>query len=97
MKMLVVMLSALLVACSSAPPVNYYQLPTPAAAAVKPEASKRLFVEPVQVASYLNGRGVVLQVSAVELIMARQHLWAEPLEQQLQRQLRLHLAGSAAD
>ena len=74
MKVLVVMLSMLLVACSSAPPVSYYQLPTPANAAVQPAAGKRLFVEPVQVASYLNGRGLVLKVSTVELIMARQHL-----------------------
>lgn len=79
----------LLSACSSQPVTSYYQLPVHMVAAeAKTAAVKPLFIEPVQVASYLNGRGLVLQLSEVELVMARQHLWAEPLEQQLQRQLR---------
>ena len=35
-------------------------------------AGKSLFIEPVKVAPYINGRGLVLQTSAVELVMARQ-------------------------
>jgi uncharacterized protein len=79
----------LLTACSSQPVTTFYQLPVAPVTAKHTVASpKPLYVEPVQVASYLNGRGLVLQLSDVELVMARQHLWAEPLEQQLQRQVR---------
>lgn len=95
MKLLVVTLSMMLFACSNAPQVSYYQLPPAATNTAELNTAKRLYVEPVQVASYLNGRGLVLQVSAVELIMARQHLWAEALDQQLRRQLRQQMALSA--
>lgn len=95
----VVMLVLLIVqlsACSSQPPVSYYQLPaTEAGATPSADARLALFVEPVQVASYLNGRGLVLQVSPVELVMARQHLWAEALDQHLQRQLRQNVSALA--
>ena len=59
------------------------------------DARLGLFVEPVQVASYLNGRGLVLQLSPVELVTARQHLWAEALDQHLQRQLRQNVPALA--
>lgn len=79
----------LLTGCASQPASNYYQLP---AAPVTPGSSVSeagsVYIEPVQVASYLNGRGLVMQLSDVELVTARQHLWAEALAQQLQRQLR---------
>ena len=65
-------------------------------AADNSSAGKSLFIEPVKVAPYLNGRGLVLQTSAVELVMARQHLWADALDQQLQRQLRQHLSQLAS-
>ena len=79
----------LLSGCSSQPQTTYYQLPVSSVTGnAGSVATKSLYVEPVQVASYLNGRGLVLQVSDVELVMARQHLWAEALDHQLQRQLR---------
>ncbi|MDP5143917.1 PqiC family protein [Rheinheimera baltica] len=79
----------LFVGCSSQQAITYYQLPVmPALVASQSTATQQLYIEPVQVASYLNGRGLVLQVSDVELVVARQHLWAEALGQQLQRQLR---------
>lgn len=95
MKLFVLILSCMgLISCSSSAPVtNYYQL-SPVAVAEKAVSTTaknkapRLYIEPVQVASYLNGRGLVLQLSDVELEMARQHVWAEPLQQQLQRQIR---------
>jgi uncharacterized protein len=98
MKVLSAGLLLLLSGCSSQPAMNYYQLPVGehrAAAVAKP--GKSLYFEPVQVASYLNGRGLVLQLSPVELVMARQHLWAEPLEQQLQRQLRDRVLALSSD
>ncbi len=98
----------LLTACSSPATTHFYQLPAPSHsqpessvaannhAADNSSAGKSLFIEPVKVAPYLNGRGLVLQTSAVELVMARQHLWADALDQQLQRQLRQHLSQLAS-
>ena len=88
----------LLSACSSAPAINYYQLtPVVSPTASVPDGQKLLFVEPVQVATFLNGRGLVIQLSEVELAMARQHVWAEPLAQQLQRQLRDQILAQNSD
>ena len=78
----------LLAACSSPVALNYYQLPAVDGRGQQHTESPVLYVAPVQVASYLNGRGLVLQLSDVELNMARQHLWAEPVAAQVQRQLR---------
>ncbi len=86
----------LLSACSSPATTHFYQLPVPSYSTTKNSSvNKSLFIEPVKVAPYLNGRGLVLQTSAVELVMARQHLWADALDQQLQRQLRQHLSQLA--
>lgn len=80
-------------ACSSPSALKYYQLPAVATqSGVDDNRAGLLYVAPVQVASYLNGRGLVLQLSDVELHMARQHLWAEPLTTQVQRQLRERLS-----
>lgn len=85
-----------LTACSSPATTHFYQLPAPSDGTTENSSvDKSLFIEPVKVAPYLNGRGLVLQTSAVELVMARQHLWAEALDQQLQRQLRQHLSQLA--
>lgn len=95
MRTIPLLLLLLLGACSSQPDISYYQLPAVVAGNAGDNA-KPLYIEPVQVAGYLNGRGLVLQVSDVELVMARQHLWAEALDQQLQRQLRDLLATGTA-
>lgn len=85
-----------LTACSSPATTHFYQLPVPPDSTTEnSRADKSLFIEPVKVAPYLNGRGLVLQTSTVELVMARQHLWADALDQQLQRQLRQHLSQLA--
>jgi uncharacterized protein len=98
MRYLTAGLLLLLCGCSSPPSLNYYQLPVSSNSAIVGSApAKTLYFEPVQVASYLNGRGLVLQLSPVELVMARQHLWAEPLEHQLQRQLRDRVLAVAPD
>lgn len=81
-----------LTGCASPSAPSYYQLPLPEAAPGSIAADAvAVYVAPVQVASYLNGRGLVLATSEVELAIARQHLWAEALDQQLQRQLRQRL------
>lgn len=79
---------ALLTGCSSpASEIRYYQL-----ANLPPENAldgtvKPLAIAPIKVADYLNGSGLVLQQTEVELSIARQHLWADALALQLQRQL----------
>ena len=78
--------AVLLGACASPVTLNYYQLPAVTTESTHSDAAAALYVAPVQVASYLNGRGLVLQLSEVELNVARQHLWAEPLDAQVQRQ-----------
>ena len=92
MRTLLVSFSLLLAACSSQPvQIAYYQLaPLPAVTAtVQPLPA--LQIQPLRVASYLNGSGLVLQQSAVEYQIARQHLWADALQQQMQRQLTQYL------
>jgi uncharacterized protein len=86
----VVIMTMVLAACSSSVAVNYYQLSATASTASEQTAKPvrtAIFLQPVQVASYLNSKSIIMQMSAVELVLARQHLWAEPLDQQIQRKL----------
>lgn len=74
--------------CSSpASQIHYYQLSAAPINVIQSKPLAAIAIAPVKVASYLNGSGLVVQQSAVELSIARQHLWADSLEQQLQRQL----------
>ncbi|MCF4008152.1 PqiC family protein [Rheinheimera sp. UJ63] len=98
MKLHLLVILALLItlsACSNT--VNgtrYYQVAAPSAKPVEPAAIAALAIAPVRVASYLNGSGLVVQQSTVEFSIARQHLWTDSLEQQLQRQLTEYLLTS---
>lgn len=97
MRYITVALLVLLTGCASQPASSYYQLPTAPVKTDRTEVNATaLYIEPVQVASYLNSRGLVLQLSDVELVTARQHLWAEALDQQLQRQLRDRIMAQAS-
>lgn len=81
-----------LAGCSSpASDIRYYQLVAQAPITSDTTLQQPLIIAPIKVASYLNGSGLVLQQSAVEFSIARQHLWADALEQQLQRQLTEYL------
>ncbi|WP_372625904.1 membrane integrity-associated transporter subunit PqiC [Arsukibacterium sp.] len=79
-----------LVACSSPPPVSYYQLSAPPPV-LNPDQRQMpqysLHLQPVMVANYLNGAGLVMQRSEVELVIASRHLWADALDQQMYRLL----------
>lgn len=90
------LLACFLQGCSSSvTETRYYQLPVLQNITTGQEhrvTEGKLVIEPVQVANYLNGNGVVLQSSDVELTVARQHLWIDALDQQLQRQLLNQLA-----
>lgn len=87
-----------LAACSSVVPVSYYQLeqPLPAKSQAS-EAASDLFIEPVQVAAYLNSNALILQTSAVQLHKSTQHQWAEALDLQLQRTLLNTLSAELPD
>lgn len=97
MRSITAALFLLLTGCASQPTSSYYQLPAaPVMADSAAAYTASLDIEPVQVASYLNSRGLVLQLSEVELVTARGHLWAEPLDQQLQRQLRNRVVAQSS-
>ncbi|OLO03366.1 MULTISPECIES: ABC-type transport auxiliary lipoprotein family protein [Salinicola] len=75
-------------------PTNRYTLPEADSQppTTGPQARK-LTVVPVEVASYLDQEGIVMQTSDIELNAANQNLWAEALGQQLTRRLRQSLAA----
>ncbi len=85
----------LLAGCaSSTAPANRYMLPnsTTALPADSPTPEHLLVVNSPRLAHYLDVDGIVLQLDDITLNAARQHLWAEPLERQLERGLRARLA-----
>ena len=87
-------LTLLLLGCSSAVSINYFQLPQPAISTAVPAANAAvLVVEPVMVASYLNTNALILQTSDVQLEKTQQQQWAEALDQQLSRILLRTLAA----
>ncbi len=93
MKVLLPLVMILLLgACATPASVSYYQLtmpvPVPDAAAAEPSAKRQqLQLQPIKVANYLNGAGLVMQRSEVELVVASRNLWADALDQQLYRLL----------
>jgi uncharacterized lipoprotein YmbA len=75
----------------------YYTLPTleaEASAADRGDTVRTLVLEPIRVSRYLNGEGIVMQLSDIEVQQARNHLWAETLSLQLGRSLQ-HYLGDA--
>ncbi|MBS9431113.1 membrane integrity-associated transporter subunit PqiC [Photorhabdus hainanensis] len=77
-------------ACSSPPEKIYYQLPVVTIASQKSvtvQHDRQLWVQRVMLSDYLSSSGVVYQSSDVSYIGAANHLWASPLEQQLQQVL----------
>lgn len=90
----VVALLGMLVGCSSAVTINYFQLPQPAISASSPAPDAAvLVVEPVMVANYLNSNSLIVQSSEVQLVKTSQQQWAEALDQQLNRMLIRTLAA----
>lgn len=90
-----------LAGCSAVVPVQYYQLASDntvtvqsATSATAASVSNTLFIEPVQLAGYLNTNALILQTSAVQLQKATQHQWAEALDQQINRQLTQQLTAA---
>ncbi|MGX5915469.1 PqiC family protein [Aliidiomarina sp. Khilg15.8] len=81
-------------ACSAAPPsTERYLLSDPAfAAESQADEPEGLYaIGRIQLSSYLNGAGIVYKLDGNRIHEAQQHRWAEPLQGQLRRQLRLGL------
>lgn len=86
----------MLTACSSKISTSYYQLNTQVwqtqASSLPIDYQHQLMIEPVVVADFLAGNGIVMQTSPVRYQIANQHLWGSPLDQQLQQSLVLNLS-----
>ncbi|MCW7547387.1 membrane integrity-associated transporter subunit PqiC [Photorhabdus sp. APURE] len=90
MKRLALILVIFISACSSQPEKTYYQLPVVTIASQKSatvQHDRQLWVQRVMLSDYLSSSGVVYQSSDVSYVSAANHLWASPLEQQLQQVL----------
>ncbi|MAL98215.1 MAG: hypothetical protein CL583_07155 [Alteromonadaceae bacterium] len=86
--------------CVSSPtPVSRYTLPLGDAQAedLSDDAGQTVTVAPVSTARYLRHDGILMQLSDIELRHADNHLWAEPLERQLDRTLKYSLAQNLAN
>lgn len=93
------LITALLAGCASAPapgPAEYLLGPSFAmeqAANADPRAQAAL--ARVTVAPYLRRHGIVLETAERRLETARDHRWAQPLDQSLRRLLQLTIAGTS--
>ncbi|GGX79987.1 hypothetical protein GCM10007160_04300 [Litchfieldella qijiaojingensis] len=90
----------LLAGCASTPsPVQRYTLPndTEVRGITRSNATHTLVIRSLRLAHYLDGEGIVLQLDDITLNQAREHLWAEDLDRQLERGLRQRLAERLPD
>lgn len=86
------MLGALLTACGTSGPTNFYLLSAhdfPAATGSSPSVG----VGPIEVPEYQNRNNMVLKRDGNTLEVASLNLWAEPLPDGVQRALVLNLSG----
>lgn len=91
------LLTGLLAACSSSPPLQYFQLradpPAGAAAPTTPSASTgRWQIGPVQLPEYLDRDTLLLPTGQAGLRALNGQRWAEPLRDAVPRVLRMDLA-----
>ncbi|WP_319537350.1 ABC-type transport auxiliary lipoprotein family protein [uncultured Vibrio sp.] len=92
MKRVFLLMSALLVGCSSAPETtgSVYLLPQtesqgPSSAVVTERPL--LVVRPVELASYLDGSGIVYRTSESQIIQAKQNQWAQSISEQITQRI----------
>lgn len=90
-----------LVGCASTQTaVSRYALPLMPSPTVENQgegAARTLTLDPIRITRYLNGEGIVMQLSDIEVQQARHHLWAETLSRQLERNLRYYLGQALQD
>ncbi len=89
MKKWLALMGLLLVGCSSSPVTNTYLLPEVAQTEMSQTDVDKpmLIVRPVEMASYLDGAGLVYQVSDTQIVQAQNNLWAESVNKQLTRRI----------
>lgn len=95
-KWLPVVLAFVLTACSGGGEnKTWYQLPLPPAGGQSSasQGGRLLWVEQVSIPDYLAGNGVAYQTSDVQFVIASNHLWASPLDQQLRTTLVANLGN----
>ncbi len=88
-------LALLLTGCGSTPLEQHEYLLRPQKLEVVSGSRSAVLLKPVQVAPYLDQDGVVLQTGPAEIRAARQHRWAEPLDESLSRYLQVGIANAA--
>ncbi|HIE5766688.1 TPA: membrane integrity-associated transporter subunit PqiC [Proteus mirabilis] len=84
----------MLTACSSQTNKTYYQLPDVYQGSVPEQVSAtqspkkpQIWVQPIRLSNMLVNSGIVYQTTDINYTVANQHLWINPLDQQLQQNL----------
>lgn len=84
----------MLTACSSQTNKTYYQLPDVYQGSVPEQVSAtqsvkkpQIWVQPIRLSNMLVNAGIVYQTTDINYTVANQHLWINPLDQQLQQNL----------
>ncbi|WP_311755172.1 membrane integrity-associated transporter subunit PqiC [Proteus terrae] len=84
----------MLTACSSQTNKTYYQLPDVYQGSVPEQVSEtqsakkpQIWVQPIRLSNMLVNAGIVYQTTDINYTVANQHLWINPLDQQLQQNL----------
>ena len=87
MKWLMLLVSAAIAGCGSAPVhESFFTLSTPAAASTAPQSEKpAIFVGPVSVPEAVDRNAMVLRTGANEVEISEQYRWAEPLKSAIPR------------
>ena len=94
MKYIIGIFVLMLTACSSQTNKTYYQLPDVYQGSVTEQVSvtqsakkPQIWVQPIRLSNMLVNAGIVYQTTDINYIVANQHLWINPLDQQLQQNL----------
>ncbi|XKM12545.1 ABC-type transport auxiliary lipoprotein family protein [Orbaceae bacterium ac157xtp] len=99
MRILIVtlMLTMLLGCSSNQAEKHYFQLTSDFSQSqdrlIAHKTNQGIFIEPVQVASYLDTTGIVYQLDEVQFTTTTQNVWLTPLSDQLQNRLNVDLAN----
>jgi uncharacterized lipoprotein YmbA len=93
-RLIIVALCAALISCSAAAPARtQYLLRTEATArSVRVEAPVRVGLATITIAPYLRQSGIVVATEDGQVRVAKQHLWAEPLDAGLRSYLRAEIS-----
>jgi uncharacterized lipoprotein YmbA len=90
-----------LAGCAAGPaPIEYYVLAPPVAASdsiVERSNKPALVIESVELAAYLRQSGMIIQTGENQLLISRNHLWAEGLELALPKALVRELQRQSDD